>query len=681
VNGYNIRIKEIMYLGWIDLAIVIFSVCVVTIAVYQTKKHTRSVAQFLAAERCARRYLLSVAQGMAFCGAVAVIALFEMFYKAGFTVIWWSVFYSAAAIILTLSGWIIYRFRTTRSLTLAQFFEKRYSKNFRIFAGSICFIGGLLNFAIFPGIGSRFFVYFCGLPHAISIFGLDIPVFIIVMFILLTFSVLYAIWGGQLAILVADFIQGSFSSIVFLLIIGFFLYKIDWSAFKILLDRKPDESLINPFDARNIQNFNCWYFIIGAIGLAYNWMGFQGAQGFNASAKSAHEARMGGIVGHYRGQGQALFFLFVPICAYIIMNHSSYALTAQSVNQYLSSFPNPEEKFQMLTPMVLSHILPTGMKGLFVALMLAAFISNADTYLHSWASIFVQDVILPFRKKPFEPRRHMLILRLTVISVALFVFCFSIFYNQVQHIVLYFAVTGAIFGGGSGAVIIGGLYWKRGTTTAAYCSMIIGSTIAVGGLVLKQIYEGFWIDGQWCYLISMVIAASVYVIVSLLGKSEKVNFDQLFHRGEYAIKDEAVPFSNKERLSQLQKLLGMTKEFSTADKIVYYCSLVWGLVLVLLFLLGTFCYFIWGITPMVWLKSWYIYVLIMFSLCIVITIWITVGGVLNMRSLFKEIAVADVNELDDGRVVGHVNLGELNSVQLNSADESIEIERGDIKMG
>ena len=50
-----------------------------------------------------------------------------------------------------------------------------------------------------------------------------------------------------------------------------------------------------------------------------------------------------------------------------------------------------------------------------------------------------------------------------------------------------FAITAAIFAGGSGAVIIGGLYWKRGTTTAAWTAMIVGAFISVGGVLVKQI--------------------------------------------------------------------------------------------------------------------------------------------------------------------------------------------------
>ena len=119
--------------------------------------------------------------------------------------------------------------------------------------------------------------------------------------------------------------------------------------------------------------------------------------------------------------------------------------------------------------------------------MLAAFISTHDTYLHSWGSILVQDVIMPFRKKPFDKDTHLKVLRYSIYGVAVFIFFFSLLFQQNQKIALFFAITGAIFAGGSGAVIIGGLYWKRGTTVAAWAAMITGAVIAVGGIILKQI--------------------------------------------------------------------------------------------------------------------------------------------------------------------------------------------------
>ena len=119
-------------------------------------------------------------------------------------------------------------------------------------------------------------------------------------------------------------------------------------------------------------------------------------------------------------------------------------------------------------PLVLTTLLPAGLLGAFAAVMLAAFISTHDTYLHSWGSIFIQDVLLPFRKKPFSQEQHLRVLRWSILGVAGFIFLFSLVYQPTQAILLYFAITGAIFAGGSGAVIIGGLYWKKGTTAGAW---------------------------------------------------------------------------------------------------------------------------------------------------------------------------------------------------------------------
>ena len=111
--------------------------------------------------------------------------------------------------------------------------------------------------------------------------------------------------------------------------------------------------------------------------------------------------------------------------------------------------------------------------GLFAAVIFGCAISCDDTYVHAWGSIFIQDVVLPIRKRPFKtPGNHLLALRLSIVGVALFGFIFSILFPMKGYIFMFFALTGAIYLGGAGAVIIGGLYWKRGTTAAAWCRSI-----------------------------------------------------------------------------------------------------------------------------------------------------------------------------------------------------------------
>jgi len=68
-----------MDMTWIDWAIVIGITSVVMYAAMTTRRHTKGVADFLAAGRCAERYMLVISTGMAGMGAVSMILSFEMF--------------------------------------------------------------------------------------------------------------------------------------------------------------------------------------------------------------------------------------------------------------------------------------------------------------------------------------------------------------------------------------------------------------------------------------------------------------------------------------------------------------------------------------------------------------------------------------------------------------------------
>ena len=83
-------------------------------------------------------------------------------------------------------------------------------------------------------------------------------------------------------------------NIVFLTIVVFLLATVSWDQiFTALGTAPPDASLINPFHTSQLRDFNFWYFLIGTIGVVYVVMSWQGTQAYNASARSAHEAKMG----------------------------------------------------------------------------------------------------------------------------------------------------------------------------------------------------------------------------------------------------------------------------------------------------------------------------------------------------------------------------------------------------
>lgn len=142
----------------------------------------------------------------------------------------------------------------------------------------------------------------------------------------------------------------------------------------------------------------------------------------------------------------------------------------------------------MLVPIALAQMMPVGVLGLMVAAVVAASIANDDTNLHSWGSIFIQDVVMPLRKRPLTDLQHMRLLRLSVIGVAAFAWVFSLLFPLKEYILMFTQLTGGIYIGGAGSMIIGGLYWKRGTTTGAWAAMIVGAVGAFLGILTVNLF-------------------------------------------------------------------------------------------------------------------------------------------------------------------------------------------------
>ena len=771
-----------MTMGSIDWLIVILLLVVLTITSIRTNRYARSVSGFLAANRCAGRYLITIAYGMAQLGVISMVWFWQQNYDVGFTSIWWGFLEGPALILIALTGWVVYRFRQTRAMTMAQFFEIRYSRNFRVFAGLVAFISGIINYGIFPAVAARFFIHLCGLPESIDIMGLDVSMFPLLMAMLLGTALIFVFLGGQIAVMVTDFIQGSFGNIVFLIVIFFLLFHFGWDRISTaMLESPPGRSMVDPFDLGKEENFNMWYWVISVIILFYGMLGWQGTSGYNASALNAHEAKMSNILNGWRFRVLMLITIVLPVCIKVMMTDPAHADQAVMIQSIIDQQPTAALGSEIRTPVATSMALPAGLLGLMCAAMLGAFISTNDTYLHAWGTIFVQDVILPFRKKPLSARAHLWILRLSILGVAIFAFCFSMLYTPTQYIAMFLAITGAIFVGGAGSAIIGGLYWKRGTTAAAWTAMLAGMTLSGFGIIVKQLpdadywsgsvivlsdaqgnrmvrstlrgselerpssewpvigetrshwgitgmtfQDGDWEgydsapvasldfkiidqhgqngqvhhlsqdsdsleftidDAQWsanllqqprglfspfldlCHYVSahitgqvmtfwsILVAVLLYVLVSLLGPKQEFNMDRLLHRGQYAIEGEVV--TEQTSKTWLEKL-GIDREFTTMDRWVTAVTLAWPVFWTIVFIVLT----TWRLTgneiaDETWAGWWKWWTWCTLGAAVIVVVWFTIGGALDVRNLFRRLRSYEANDLDDGRVVEHRNADEI----------------------
>ncbi len=645
------------YLDWLIMIVAVVGLRLFSLS---TRKYMQGVADFLSAGRVAGRYLLTVSSYMSSFGAVTFVAVYEMYSVAGFTVNWWGALSWLATLFMLGSGWMFYRYRETRAMTLAQFFEMRYSRKFRIYAAILCWVSGMIGFGIVPAVTARFFIYFCGLPESflIPFTTMHVQTFPVVMLIDLGLAMTFVTLGGQISVMVTDCLQGIFTSVVAFVVTGAIFIMFGWGKISEgLLMSQPNKSMLNPFDASQNPDFNIWFVLIGIFATFYGYLSAQGSQGFYSAAKSPHEQKMGTILGVLRGMPLALLQVIPPIAMVALMRLPEFSGQAQAVETTLKTIPSAEVANQMRIPLALTHFLPIGIKGLLATAMLFFSFTSLDAMLHSWGSIFVQDIYLPITKKTLSPEQHVKVLRYAVLAVAVFGFLFSMIYPQTQKIMLFGATVGAIWLGGSGAVIGGGLYWKKGTTAGAYAALTVGAVLGFFGLGMSNYYpvfndgKEFFINGQWILLITICAAGATYFVVSLFTckKGQEFNITKLLHRGQYALFADKVERPKKE--SKVTLLTGITGEFTLGDKLLAGFVTFWNLSFVATFIVITTMHFTVGEPSWWWKEYWYVFFMLHFVIGIPVTIWVSVGGIIDIRSLYKALTSATRDATDDGRVV------------------------------
>ncbi|MBR7127295.1 MAG: sodium:solute symporter [Lentisphaeria bacterium] len=672
-----------MNLHWIDWLILGTILLLLILFTVHSRQYVRSVADFIAANRVGRRFLLSIATG--FGGAISLIAIWEMTYSRGFPPQWWTIMSMPVGLLLALTGFIFYRFRQTRCLTMAQFFEIRYSRRFRYFSAILCWISGALNYGIFPLITARFVIYFFGLPeNAFCIGNFEVSSLSLVMLIYLGIALYIACAGGQVAIMITDFLQGFMMLGIFVVLMVFFLYKYGWNDLMTGMHFAPElQSMINQFKTSDFADFDVWYFLIGIFNMIYNRGSWQGSSGYQAAAKTPHEMKIGNAISSWRMFVSNVCFLIIPLSAYAILHNSLLEpALSDKVNTAVANLPEYLQT-QMAVPIFLAEVLPIGLTGLVAVIILACAISCDDTYLHSWGTILVQDVILPIRNKPITPSKHMLLLRLSIVGVALFGFTFSLFVNYLQEslgvnflIYMYFAITGSIYLGGAGAVIIGGLYWKKGTSFGAWCAMIVGTIISFGGVVIEQCWNrgvsNFLLsifpnweflqnnletppfNGQWVFMTAMAASCILYVVASLLGPKKDYDMDKLLHRGKYHIESDTAhgdsETNEKSAKFSFSKLIGITDEFTKKDRILYWATFWWSMGWWIIFVIGTIICLIRDIPDKAWEIFWFIQIWMMVIIGVACTIWIAKGGIKDLLAMFKDLKDMPRDMTDDGIV-------------------------------
>ena len=165
------------------------------------RRYVKGVADFLVGGRKMRKFLGLSTLGAEGLGLISVVVACQEGFARGFSIIWiWLVGLLVTAVVFGGFGFVIMRFRETKAMTLAQYFEDRYSKKVRVVSGFVTALSGLLNMAVFPIVGGLFLIHFMGLPNEMTLFGVTMRSEVPLMTVMIGFALLFTFLGGMVSV-------------------------------------------------------------------------------------------------------------------------------------------------------------------------------------------------------------------------------------------------------------------------------------------------------------------------------------------------------------------------------------------------------------------------------------------------------------------------------------------------
>jgi SSS family solute:Na+ symporter len=183
--------------------------------------------------------------------------------------------------------------------------------------------------------------------------------------------------------------------------------------------------------------------------------------------------------------------------------------------------------------------------------------------------------------------------------------------------------------------------------------LITGGLISIAGIIIRQNDPEFFINEQEFWGIAMALSSLVYIAVSLFGKRSVFDMDKMLHRGKYAITGEVkvveeVPVKG-------WKMLGMGKEFTRGDKVIYLTAYAWTAVWSIAFIVGTYFNLTGEVSDASWMSFWRIFIIVNITASVIILVWFSIGGFRDLKEMLKRLRTMKRDFHDDGFVVKNIN--------------------------
>lgn len=406
--------------------------------------------------------------------------------------------YEIHAWVVLLLGWVFLPFYARSGVfTMPEFLEKRFSAKSRWFLSIISLVAYVLTKISVT-------IYAGGIVVS-ALLGINFWVGALATVVL---TGIYTVLGGMRAVVYTEALQAIVLVLGAASLTYFGLNEVGgWSGMEATLGTE----YFNMWRPLSDPDFPWLPLVITSsiVGIWY-WCTDQYIVQRSLTAKNLKEGRRGTIFG--------AFLKLLPV--FIFLVPGIVALTMKTNGQL--DWDTPDQAF----PVLMSNLLPSGLRGLVAAGLLAALMSSLASVFNSCSTLFTVDIYKKLYPDTQEKRLVNIGRIATGIVVILGIVWIPIMQNISGVLYEYLQKVQAYISPPITAVFLLGIFYKRINAQGAYATLVVGFAVGMARIVLELFQSAlppnsflsylaemnFLTFGAWFFLFCVALA----LVVSLL---------------------------------------------------------------------------------------------------------------------------------------------------------------------
>jgi solute:Na+ symporter, SSS family len=229
-----------------------------------------------------------------------------------------------------------------------------------------------------------------------------------------------------------------------------------------------------------------------------------------------------------RGSIFAAFLKLSPVFLFIIPGLVAYALSKSGKVPGLEAIATDRNAAQAAFPLMVQHLLPSGLRGLVVAGLLSALMSSLAGVFNACATLFTVDLYAKYAPDASQERIVRVGRAATLLMIVISLLWLPVIqgaqglYNYLQAVQSYLAPP--IF-----VVFFLGVFWKRMTWQGCLWSMIVGFALGLFRLAVDTPvslgltgYANGYAEGSFLWIVNRTYFQYFSVLITLVSAAVAV---------------------------------------------------------------------------------------------------------------------------------------------------------------